>query len=53
MTVLQNLQVCAHQKGVEALDILQATGLFEKRGQLAKTSPSTNEDGWSWRGPLQ
>jgi len=36
MTVLQNLQVCAHQKGVELLDLLQVTGLFEKRGQLAK-----------------
>jgi len=36
MTVLQNLQVCAHQKEVEPLDLLQATGLVEKRDQLAK-----------------
>jgi len=36
MTVLQNLQVCAHQKEVDPLDLLCVTGLFEKRGQLAK-----------------
>ena len=36
MTVLQNLQVCAHQKEVEPLDLLQVTGLLEKRDQLAK-----------------
>ena len=36
MTVLQNLQVCAHQKEVDPLDLLRVTGLFEKRDQFAK-----------------
>jgi branched-chain amino acid transport system ATP-binding protein len=37
MTVLQNLEVCAHRGRVEFLDLLRLTGLVEKRDHLTKT----------------
>ena len=37
MTVLQNLQVCAHRGTVNFLDLLHLTGLEEKRDHPAKT----------------
>jgi branched-chain amino acid transport system ATP-binding protein len=36
MTVLQNLQVCAHRGPVNFFDLLHMTGLEEKRDHLAK-----------------
>jgi branched-chain amino acid transport system ATP-binding protein len=36
MTVLQNLQVCAHRGAVNFLDLLHLTGLEEKKDHLAK-----------------
>lgn len=36
MTVLQNLQVCAHRGPVDFLDLLRLTGLEEKSDHLAK-----------------
>ncbi len=37
MTVLGNLQVCAHRGAVNYHDLLDLTGLYEKRNLLAKT----------------
>jgi branched-chain amino acid transport system ATP-binding protein len=45
MTVLQNLQVCAHQKEVEHLDLLQVTGLLEK--EISWKLTFRERGGWS------
>lgn len=36
MTVFQNLEVCAHRGGVDFLDLLELTGLRNKKDRLAK-----------------